>query len=196
MSWLDALYFVGVTLATVGCVVGVWHSGGIDGWMDGCMMMARGWRLIDGRTAGRAGKRTPKSKDCNLHTHTQIQTTQVRRHRPLLDPLPRGGAGLRLLLPRHHPLPDRYAMPRRRHAHVCHALHAFTNASSPGVALLPHTHTPTTHPPTPNTPKKGKLMEALSTRSRSYYRSMYFRPVRGTEHILILGRVTYTVLAR
>ena len=63
-------------------------------------------------------------------------------------------------------------------------------------SLCYHTHTPTTHPPTPNTPKKGKLMEALSTRSRSYYRSMYFRPVRGTEHILILGRVTYTVLAR
>lgn len=39
-------------------------------------------------------------------------------------------------------------------------------------------------------------MEALATRSRSYYSSAYFRPVRGTEHILILGRVTLAVLAR
>ena len=37
-------------------------------------------------------------------------------------------------------------------------------------------------------------MEALS--SRSVYRTACFRPVRNTEHILILGRVTYPVLAR
>ena len=54
--------------------------------------------------------------------------------------------------------------------------------------------TPTNNTQLSKTP--GKLMEALTTRSRSYYSSTYFRPVRGTEHILILGRVTYTVLAR
>lgn len=44
------------------------------------------------------------------------------------------------------------------------------------------------------TPASGKLMEAIS--SRSMYRTKSFRPLRDTEHIVILGRVTFHVLAR
>ena len=70
--------------------------------------------------------------------------------------------------------------------------------SAPRLALSDTVVNQSTAPLTPlhrtPTDKTGKLMEALS--SRSMYRSAYFRPLRNTEHILILGRVTYPVLAR
>jgi hypothetical protein len=37
-------------------------------------------------------------------------------------------------------------------------------------------------------------MEAIA--SRSVYRTAYFRPLKNTEHICILGRVTYPIMAR
>lgn len=168
-TWLDALYFVSVTLATVGYGVSVcvcvcaWTGA----WMGVRMCLA--FPLFPrwgARNEGVNFKYNKSRKTALPHLHRSQAITPDPRQ----SLQPHNRTPLQNLLP-HHPSPqDITPSSDLSRAVVIFAIFFF-------LCCIPY--------------QISKLMEAIS--SKSIYRTAAFRPVRNTEHAVLLGRVTYPV---